>query len=450
MERTQDAESARGERALDGPRSPARVLMVLSGMLPSPRGTCGVPVITWSMLHTLLQRGHTVGVCAFSGSPVERGRAEARDRLQARGVEVFELGDGYDRDAFVGSGHIRRKAHVARRIVAPATADVFPGVRYSSSIEQTLQKFAPDAVYAFDFNPVVALSELEIDAVTLAAIGNLDHEAREVRRAAFPPQNRLGRTRHAVQRISERTMGDVEMRALARFDRVICHAAHHARWLEDRGVPCRYVPGPVVDAVGREWLQRRRELAVGKTVPEILFIGRINSTINTPALELLAFDILPILEDRLGDNGFMLNIVGQGDIQPKVEARLDRPWVRRRGFVESVAPEFLRSDVLLVPTPSRLGFRTRVIEGFSYGCCVVSHEANSWGMPDLVHGKNVLLGGNGKMLAEAIIEAIRDPALAARLGKEGRDLFERRHDAASVCADLTREIEESVSGRRRR
>jgi hypothetical protein len=49
----------------------------------------------------------------------------------------------------------------------------------------------------------------------------------------------------------------------------------------------------------------------------------------------------------------------------------------------------------LAPTPINLGTRTRIIEGFSYGVCIVAHEGNALGNPQIIDGENTLLAGDG-------------------------------------------------------
>ena len=78
-----------------------------------------------------------------------------------------------------------------------------------------------------------------------------------------------------------------------------------------------------------------------------------------------------------------------------------------------------------MPIPAKTGPRTRIIDGFSYGCCVVAHDANALGLLELRHDLNILLGGSGREVALQVIRAGRDRELRLRLGASGRDLFER-------------------------
>jgi polysaccharide biosynthesis protein PslH len=120
------------------------------------------------------------------------------------------------------------------------------------------------------------------------------------------------------------------------------------------------------------------------------------------------------------------------------------PTVHLRGYVEDVNREFLSSDVLLVSTPINLGTRTRIIEGFSYGCCVVAHEANGLGIPQIVHGKNALLGKDGSELADAVIRVLTDRSLRERLQSNARRTYEENFSIESAGARLTAELEKIV------
>jgi glycosyltransferase involved in cell wall biosynthesis len=95
------------------------------------------------------------------------------------------------------------------------------------------------------------------------------------------------------------------------------------------------------------------------------------------------------------------------------------------GHVERPAEEFASAHALLVPNAISLGVRVRIVTAFSYGACVVSHRANAEGIPELEHERNALLGSSGEELADAVVRALGDDGLRARLGAEGRATYER-------------------------
>ena len=416
------------------------VLAVVSGILPYPSGVCGVPVVTWSVVKTLLERGHRVSVCTFGRSRLDRHRQEAHELLLSQGVAVHDL-DGQV-PPLPHRSVMANRLHAVRRALAPTPADLYPGIRFAPHLQRMVDQEQPDALYVFDFPAAAVVARLKHRPPGLVALVNLDHVAHAVKRATQPVSTFKERYYRTLNTWAERRLPVLEVAMLKPFERVVDHAAHHADWLRQRGVrQCIYLPNPVVDAIGPQCIRLRREYQAGLSRPKILFIGRLDSIINRPALELLAKEILPVLEAELGTEGFQLDIVGQGELLPEVAARLNRPSVMLRGFVEDVQQEFLSCHVLLVPTPSELGFRTRVAEGFSYGCCLVSHTSNALGMPELVHEDNALLAGNGIGLARQTIRALRDPDLRHRLQHRARETYEAKLDATKVCGRIVTELE---------
>ena len=237
----------------------------------------------------------------------------------------------------------------------------------------------------------------------------------------------------------------VTIELLSRCEVVVEHAAHHVAWLRRNGIQnCLYFPNPVDDAGGPEW-EARRESSATEGKPKILMAGHLRGIATLSGLHLLADETLPILERILGPDGFEVHIVGADALPPRLAAKLARPSVRLRGYVEDIHQEFLTSDVLFVPTPIELGFRTRIAEGFSFGCCVVAHSANALGMPELVHRENALLAPDGAGLADQLVRALGDPALRSRLRRNARQTYEQKLDSRLVCASIAAELERIAS-----
>jgi hypothetical protein len=228
---------------------------------------------------------------------------------------------------------------------------------------------------------------------------------------------------------------------LADCQSIVDFAAHHAAWLRENGLPnCIYIPPPTRDPVGSQWREHRDSYSAGNTA-RILLIGHLAGIASISGITFFVKKVLPILERKLKSEKVEIHVVGDYSKNPGFAAQLRHPMVRLRGYVEDVNREFLSSDVLLVPTPINLGTRTRIIEGFSYGCCVVAHEANALGIPQMVHGKNALLAGNGEELADAVICALTDHDLRGRLQSNARRTYEESFSIESAGARLTAEME---------
>ena len=160
------------------------VLAVVSGILSYPSGICGVPVVTWSVVKTLLERGHRVSVCTFGRSRLDRHRQEACELLLSQGVAVHDL-DGQV-PLLPRRSVMANRLNAVRRALAPTLADLYPGVRFAPDLQRLIDQEQPDALYVFDFPATAVVARLARRPPGLAAVVNLDHVAHAVKRATQP------------------------------------------------------------------------------------------------------------------------------------------------------------------------------------------------------------------------------------------------------------------------
>jgi glycosyltransferase involved in cell wall biosynthesis len=110
--------------------------------------------------------------------------------------------------------------------------------------------------------------------------------------------------------------------------------------------------------------------------------------------------------------------------------------VRLLGHVEGAEDEFRRAHVLLVPNSISLGIRVRVVTGLSFGSCVVSHRANTLGIPELEHVRNALVGGSAAELASHVLRTLDDAALRQELGEGARETYERHFAPPAAVGEI--------------
>jgi glycosyltransferase involved in cell wall biosynthesis len=65
-------------------------------------------------------------------------------------------------------------------------------------------------------------------------------------------------------------------------------------------------------------------------------------------------------------------------------------------------------------------------------------------MPEVVHGENALLGGNGEEIAEHVAAACRDESLRRRIGEGGRRTWEREFRPEIVVRRIIRRVESDL------
>jgi glycosyltransferase involved in cell wall biosynthesis len=162
--------------------------------------------------------------------------------------------------------------------------------------------------------------------------------------------------------------------------------------------------------------------------PHILFLGN-------PSRRKGVHDLIAALgTEPLRSLDWRVTIAGGGN-----EVEIFREQVRKAGLLERVSlpgwvdrnviAELLESaDILVLPSYDE-GMAMSVLEGISYGLCIVCTPVG--GMAEVI--ENNLSGlfiqpGDVRVLATTLATCISDRTLRARLGAEAASLFKRRFD----------------------
>lgn len=391
--------------------------------------TRGTAIQMWSIMHSALQRGHRVTVVIISNKTPEEF-----EEIVAAGVTVKTLPYGYRRP-YVFTSQLSKAA------LKPQLETFYPWVALAPAMRAVLEEVKPDAVVAYTLYNLAATHGIDVYP-RMAVLVDLDHLVAHYRwlDTSFRPLRTFMRA--SLRRLVHARQPKFMIKLLRDCQAVVDFAAHHAVWFRRHGIPeCQYIPCPTRDPIGSEW-RKLRDSYPPRDMARILLIGHLAGIATMSGIRIFLQEILPHLERKLGSGKFEIHIVGDYSKNQWLAGELKRhSTVRVRGYVEDVDREFLSSDILLVPTPINLGTRTRIIEGFSYGCCVVAHEANALGIPEMVHEENALLAKNGPGLAAAVIRALNDSSLRERLQSAGRRTYDEHFTVDRAGALLSAELE---------
>lgn len=392
-----------------------KVVLIVSGGVPNPSASGGA-VTAWGVLTHLLSAGHDVSVVALRDPehyhPTATDEEERVHTVEALGAHVVQL-------VSESTAYFRSRPRSARARVGrawhPQDAELFPHVVDRDAVREAVAAIAPDVAFVYHFEALAASGT--VDAPRLAIVGDPPHLSALYRfRDELPHPRAL---RRAVRLQSQvRHQPGLLVRLLNECHASGAFAAHHAEWLRGRGAAsCEYFRTPIPEPEDGDALET--------PVPRVLLVGHLKGIVTLDGMRVFAESVLPRLEEALGPDGFEVRVLGGYDPPASLAASLDRPSVRLLGHVESPAAEFRSARVLLVPNSIALGVRVRILTGFSYGSCIVSHEANVNGIPELADRRNALIGASGAELAEAVLRALRDDELRRRLGAEARQTYER-------------------------
>jgi glycosyltransferase involved in cell wall biosynthesis len=417
-----------------------RVAAVFEGIPHSRHG--GGNLVALAMVFALRQRGldvHCISLPAQSGlgDPLEAKIKNLKDE----GIPVHLL-NAEDASSSASHRAFNRMERVLRRLfILPRTRDIFVGANYQAQLRDLLAEIRPDAIVGYHWNALAAIEGTK-DIPVLGIVSDPIHQPDEFRRSFL---SRYGSRKQApslkglLDLLYPSNARKVMARLLNACTKSGGFAAHDVEFFQSAGAAsCRYYRAPIFDPFPHGFR------AVEKPGPfKILHIGHMQGIATLSGLESLANTILPRLRAELPPRSFEIHLVGgYFDRMPEgLRSALSVPEVVVRGHVESADPEFKSAHVVLVPTPIRLGMRVRILTAFSFGNCVVAHEANSAGIPELVHSANSLLGSDGVALAQHCVALFHDAPRRRRLEERARQTYEEWFSLESaggrIVADLT-------------
>ena len=371
----------------------------------------------WSATQAILRAGHDVVVYSLQGLHTSPSARQVEDQV----TDLEKIGA---RVRVITAGDRPGKESRWRATLWPGIEQYYPACLLGPRLQEFLAGDHPDVAFAYHFEALAALRGASVPV--FGAVGDPTHLPGWYAWQAVTPSWSKAYVSRTWSTLVSRVHLPRYMKALLAPCRATgAFAAHHAAWFRGVGVHgCRYLQTPLIDDVGADCeAQRARLQRSGKT--RVLLVGHLKGTATLSGMYLFAREILPLLETELGADNLDVRIVGGYEPPADLRALLDRPSVRMVGQVEPATEEFLSCDVLVVPTPIRLGIRVRILTGFATGSCIVAHTANSLGIPELLDGKNALLGSTGPQLAAAVVRAATDGALRAQLRREARRTYEQ-------------------------
>lgn len=396
------------------------VMLVTQGV-PNAH-TAGGALTAWSLMIGLLEKGVRVSVCALlvPNDPYKDKQYLYTEECKKHGAEIFVLSEN-----IIKNNKINSLSKILNRTFNLKVQDVYKHANCLSEVQRYIDELKPDVLLSYHFEGLAAIYKIK-NVPKLALVGDPTHlpifhnwRAREFSFSG----SYLKATIAAFFALFQHPKCMIEM--LNSCEACGAFAAHHAEWFRHNGAKkCEYYQTPMPDIIGQNWRQRRDQYKK-KDKYKILMVGHLRGTATRLGVELFAKGILPVLEKTLPKDSFEVHIVGAfSEMLPlKIKNLLNNPSIKIRGYVDSIEEEFLSSDILLVPTLVKLGIRVRIITGFSFGCCIVAHEANALGIPEMRHGKNALLGKDGNTMAKVIITALNNDNLRHSLENASRDTF---------------------------
>lgn len=176
---------------------------------------------------------------------------------------------------------------------------------------------------------------------------------------------------------------------------------------------------------------------------DIVFEGSMFFAPNADAARYFVEAIFPLIRQAKPDVRF--TIVGR---EPTAEVRaLAGDGVIVTGSVEDVRPYLERASVFVCPMRSGAGIKNKILQAWAMGKAIVSTTAGV-GSLKTAEGQNILIRDTPEEFAAAVVDLLRDPARAARLGEAGRRTIEAHYTWAAKTGELETLMQQIVDQRR--
>jgi glycosyltransferase involved in cell wall biosynthesis len=165
--------------------------------------------------------------------------------------------------------------------------------------------------------------------------------------------------------------------------------------------------------------------------PEIVFEGSMFFAPNIDAACYFVQAVLPLIRRVIPDAGF--TIVGR---DPPAEVRsLAGNGIIVTGSVPDVRPYLQRGSVFVCPMRSGAGIKNKILQAWAMGKAIVS-TSDGVGSLKVSDGKNILIRNTSQSFADAVVELLRNPTLAAEIGAAGRATIEAHYTWSAKAAEM--------------
>ena len=173
----------------------------------------------------------------------------------------------------------------------------------------------------------------------------------------------------------------------------------------------------------------------GNSPGSVLFLGTLDYLPNEDAVLYFVNSILPVLVE----SGLPVEFRVVGIKTPvSVERLSGRLGLTVVGAVKSVAEEYARAQMMVVPLRAASGTRIKILEAFSFGVPVVSTSMGAAGL-DVQHEAHLLIADTPEEFAAACLRLMTDEQLATKLTNNADTWLRETHSldrARSVLHSL--------------
>jgi sugar transferase (PEP-CTERM/EpsH1 system associated) len=312
----------------------------------------------------------------------------------------------------------------------PLQVGYYASARMRERVQQTIDDFEPDVVYAH----TIRMGEYLAGARRPRVLGMQISMRLNYGRLARHSRNPL---RRLLYRIEAWWAGRYEPRIARRFDRCLL--------ISEKDVAALGSPRPLNIVVNPHGVAFRYFTSDGPEAEEdghIVFTGNMAYPPNADAAVWFARKILPRIRREVPDARF--SVVG-ADPLPAVRVLDRNPAVEVTGRVEDLRPYLDRAAVAVDPLRVGAGLQNKVLEGMSMGVPMVVTAVANEGI-GAEPGRHLLVADRADDFARQVVRLLRDPEMRTRIGAAARRFVIDEWSWEKHFADLERELMALAAG----
>jgi sugar transferase (PEP-CTERM/EpsH1 system associated) len=223
-----------------------------------------------------------------------------------------------------------------------------------------------------------------------------------------------------------------EPREASRFDRVIVTSRKDKEDLQ--GLAPNLPVDVITNGVDTDYFRPSDGLV---ETPSIVFSGKMSYYANDSAAMFLCDEVMPHV--KACEPGATLTIAGSSPSK-RVRRHGTGHGIEVTGHVPDIRVCLRNARVAACPVSVGAGVQNKVLEAMAMGKPVVATSKACQAL-SVVDGEHVLIADQREEFAEALVRIIRDDDLAVRLGRNGREYVDKRHN----WNEKARQLEETYS-----
>ena len=221
---------------------------------------------------------------------------------------------------------------------------------------------------------------------------------------------------------------DREARLLMTYEADVCRRFDQVVWVtkEDRqAVASLYPPtdnghlqSPVIPICADP--QRTEPVAQNPNRRRLTFLGGLHWPPNAQGITWFAKNVFPQIRAEIPDA--VLTVIGKSP-----PAGIEGPGIELTGYVNDLRPYLSETAVFIVPLHAGGGMRVKILDAWSWGLPIVSTSIGAEGIA-IRPEQDILIADTVPAFAQAVLRIMKDPALAQRIGQNGRRTVLEKYD----------------------